>query len=523
MKEDLWTFDCPKFEFDRKGVGRAIYTARGPLRSYSLVCFGHDLPAEHRSDRVIAHAWDSTFALFDGDPTQVDVKRLERNVSKQEAGRISSREIILSRANRSVRLFNHVVQSLAAGHQPDIEQIEAVGYIMRTTAVYGSGKFGAVDREAIADRKELAGPFQAEMLTVYLIRTYTIDLVEHMARTSSPSTAVRLDRGLRRRFGVGNSTGLGLAPFLISHPLLIHNWIEAREKALFRVRSRAQATKEQIACFRSLTARACVNVEKWRSRHPLQVYKLGLLKSDLAALKAYAASNRMHGMMPWNQLFEWGEKNLSIEGQEQLVSLLLEPHPELVDGLAEQMGADESSVFRVDGTMSLQRLRAVVEDVYGWALEVDWNAPESVARAWYISEEKLEPRLGERFEEHLEPYEQPMAPGRDAAALFRDIKGWKGTATIADFLLHHPEHRHIVRRAQIAANFPYAEIRDNTISATMLPIDLLRCKLSFFGATHFDPRSDRWVRINMFQNAPFPHELSEGDADDWSLPCIQEA
>ncbi len=40
----------------------------------------------------------------------------------------------------------------------------------------------------------------------------------------------------------------------------------------------------------------------------------------------------------------------------------------------------------------------------------------------------------------------------------------------------------------------------------MLPLDILRCKLSFFGATRFDPRSDRWVRICMYQDAPFPHE-----------------
>ena len=68
--------------------------------------------------------------------------------------------------------------------------------------------------------------------------------------------------------------------------------------------------------------------------------------------------------------------------------------------------------------------------------------------------------------------------------------------------------------------FPYAEIRENTISAAMLPIDMLRAKLSFFGAAHFDPRSDRWVRVNMFQNAPFPHELADVDADDWTLPPL---
>jgi hypothetical protein len=170
----------------------------------------------------------------------------------------------------------------------------------------------------------------------------------------------------------------------------------------------------------------------------------------------------------------------------------------------------------------LDRLRAVVEDVYGWALEIDWNSPDSLARVWYVSEEKLEPRLGERFEEPVEAYEQPLAPGRDAAAMHRDIIAWEGDPTVAAFLLSHPEHRHVVRRAQITARFPYAEIRDNTISAALLPIDLLRCKLAFFGATHFDPRSDRWVRINMFQDAPFPHELAEVDADDWSYPPLPE-
>ena len=94
--------------------------------------------------------------------------------------------------------------------------------------------------------------------------------------------------------------------------------------------------------------------------------------------------------------------------------------------------------------------------------------------------------------------------------------------TVAAFLLRHPQHRHIARRAQIAARLSYAEIRDNTISAALLPIDLLRCKLAFFGATHFDPRSDRWVRINMFRDAPFPHELAGGEADDWSYPPLAE-
>ena len=76
-----------------------------------------------------------------------------------------------------------------------------------------------------------------------------------------------------------------------------------------------------------------------------------------------------------------------------------------------------------------------------------------------------------------------------------------------------------MRRVQEAARYPYGEIRDNTVGASVQPIDILRCKLSFFGATRFDPRSDRWVRITMFQNAPLPDDASGllDAADDWVL------
>jgi len=102
-----------------------------------------------------------------------------------------------------------------------------------------------------------------------------------------------------------------------------------------------------------------------------------------------------------------------------------------------------------------------------------------------------------------------------------DLADLDGNETLAQFLMNHPEHRHIVRRVQIVTKYPYAEIRDNTIAAEMLPIDLLRCKLSFFGATKFDPRSDRWVRINMYQGSPFPDELAECDPDDMAYPVLE--
>ncbi len=91
---------------------------------------------------------------------------------------------------------------------------------------------------------------------------------------------------------------------------------------------------------------------------------------------------------------------------------------------------------------------------------------------------------------------------------------------IAGFLARHPEHRHAVRRIQASAHHPYQEIRDNLIDARMRPIDILRCKLAFFGAQRFDPKSDRWLRISLFPYAPFPDEIDAANADDWALPPL---
>jgi hypothetical protein len=237
LSSENWTFDAPDWHVDETGVGHAVYTVHGPNHTYSLVAFAHDLPADQRSDRVIAEAWDTTFSLHDGIPTSADIERLRANVPFQEAGRISKTELTLSRANRSVRLWNYVVDCLSRGEQPEEEQLYAVGYLMRTTAVYGSGKFGAADRCDISDRDELRNPFQVEMLTVYLIRNFVMDLVEHMGRVKGGDDAVVLEPELRRCLGIGNSTGLGMAPFLVHHPALLNTWILARETALARVRA----------------------------------------------------------------------------------------------------------------------------------------------------------------------------------------------------------------------------------------------------------------------------------------------
>jgi len=513
-----WQMSRPLFDIDVRGVGRAVYTFQGPERAYSLVAFGHDLPPEQRSDRVIATAWDATFTLFDGVPGAADLARLARNVPLQEAGRVTPSELTVARANRSVRLFDHVVDCLAGGRQPDRTQVDSVGYLMRTTAVYGSGKLGAADREDLAQRPECAAPFQVEMLTVYLIRSFVMDLVEHMAALRGPG-AVKLAPELRHRFGIGNSTGLGMAPFLLNHPMLLNNWIAARETALSRVRGIPLADPAAIAVLRDRAHRARQNWREWRSDHPGQRAQLARLDTDLLLLERHLAQCDLTVFHPWDALWRWGEANLGEEGQELLLSLVLEPHGALIDDLETAMSADEAMAFRIDGAMTVAQLRALILAHYDWALGIDWSTREAQARVWYTSAEKQEPRLGERFDEPIAAYEQPLSPARDVVRLFSDLERYDNTEPVAKLLLAQPEHRHILRRVQIVARYPYGEINDNTIAAEMRPIDMLRAKLSFFGAGHFDPRSDRWVRINMFRNAPFPDEPGR-DASGWSYPPL---
>lgn len=504
-----WRFDRPLWQVDARGVGRAVYRARGPARTYCLVAFAHDLPDDMRSDRVIATAWDATFALVDGEPSAADLDRLEANVPLQEAGRISARELSLSRANRSVRLFSHVVDRLAEGRQPDLAEIDAVGYLMRTTAVYGSGKFGAADREDIAARAELKAPFQAEMLSVWLTRAFTVDIAEHLARVKGGPRAVPLDRDLRRRLGVGNSTGLGMAPFLLRHPRLLNNWMAMRETALARVRAVSGAAPDAVAAFHLALRDAQENARLWHSDHPAQQAKLAALRQDLSRLSAHVQGAwHLAAPLPWDLLWRWGEAGLSEEGQECLLALLLEPHGPLIDDLAAGLDADEDSGFAIDAALRLSQVRDKLAADYGWARRFDFSDPAQSARFWYVSEEKLEPRLGDRHSEAGAEREQPLGVARDVALLVQDLDRWPADALLAAFLLRHPEHRHTLRRVLMLQGLPYAEIRDNVLDRDMLPIDLLRCKLAFFGATRFDPRSDRWVRISLFQGQPFPDELA---------------
>ena len=510
-----WTFKRDLFELNEFGHGNAIYSFKKGNRIYSLICFANELDENERSDRVIATKWDAAFALYDGIPTKEDIERLKSEVPKQEVGRLSCKELTLSRANKSVRVFNHVIESLSEGKQPDISLLSSVGYLYRTTAVYGSGKFGLADRFRIKDREEIYGPFRLEMMLVYLVRQFTFDQVNHVAKNKNPKKAVSLDLEISRSLGIGNSTGLGMAPFIVNHPTLLNNWILARETALKEIREIKQVEKKDSDLFKKLLKKSIKNITSWNTDSEYQLKKIRSLLEDLNNFMIFLERNLDFSKdFAFNEVYLWLEKNSGDECIEYIVSMMMEPYDQIVNPLINKMSSEEEQYFTIPTNRTVLELRNILEEKYEQILKIDFSKDENNQNFWFISKNKEEPRLADRFKEKGFELEQPLAIARDIKKLHEALSLFKNSSTIDKFLLQNNHLRHVVRRAFIVEKFPYSEIQDNTIGKSIIPIDMLRLKLSFFGALKFDPRSDKWLRICMFQGAPLPEQLKSYD-DSW--------
>ena len=509
-----WKYSRDLFELNKKGYGRAVYSFSKKNRTYSLVCFANKLKDDERSDRVIATKWDAAFVLHDGIPNKQDIERLNENVPKQEVGRLSYKELTLSRANRSVRLFNEVVESLSNGRQPDKNILSKVGYLYRTTAVYGSGKFGLADRFRVKNRSEIKGPFRLEMMLVYLVRQFTFDQINHIAKNKNPKKSVELDNEIAKGLGIGNSTGLGMAPFIVNHPTLLNNWVIARESVLKKIREIEKVDKDQFNTFLICLKKSIKNVKNWNTDSDFQKKKIKELFEDLEKTIKYLETINLNQKFLFNEIYKWAENHVCDECLEYLVSIFMEPFEEIVNKFKDKMSSDEDKYFTIPTERKTSELKNILENNYSDILKLDFSKKENNHNFWFISKNKEEPRLGSRFEVNGSELEQPLAIARDIKKLYERVIVTKNSLSIAEFLIENDDLRHVVRRAFIIEKFPYSEILDNTIGQKLMPIDMLRFKLSFFGAIKFDPRSDKWLRICMFQGAPLPHQLNNFD-DKW--------
>lgn len=506
-----WQLRRERFDLDGQGYGRAVYAVDLGGHVVSLVAFSHHLPDDLRMDRVIATAWDTTYVLYDGLPDAAELNRLAASVPRQEASRYSRRELILARANRSVRSFEDVVEALAAGRQPEARSLREAGYLLRTSAVYGNGKFGIADRDEVVAIPGLEGAFAAEMLTVWLIRSFSVDLAEHCAMARAAAwghPAARLSPEIRRDIGIGNSTGLGMAPFIIRHPLLLHRWIETRELALARALDQTDPDPAWRARMAQLIGIWTRKTGFWITSHSGQTVAIAELRSDLPRLGELAAT------APDPRIFfVTAERELGREAAGLAASLVIDADPDPQDDGLSAMAVEGQGMAAIDCSGSCGDALASLQRHYDWALALDFTSPDADARFWYTSQDKLEPRIGWRGSDEGDALEQPLGIAREMQRLAQALEAQPAGRGLDVFMAERPDCRYALRRLQLAVDHPYAEIRENLLEADIRPRDLMRAKLAFLGADFFDPSSDMSVKVRFFQGAPYPDDPSPEAGD----------
>ncbi|WP_216599502.1 hypothetical protein [Vibrio sp. 03-59-1] len=516
MAKQQWQVTKHQWQLCPRGFGHVVYKLETPNHVYHLVVFCDEIADEERNDRVIAEKWDVTFALVYGEVDVTLLEQLRANVPLQEAGRNPNNVLVLARANKSVRVFEHIVSHLAKGEQPTSQELAEVGYILRTTAVYGNGKFGIADFKILENNPDFNQSFSAQMCAVYILREFSLDWVHYLAKQQGGEQAVNLHRGLQRYLGVGNATGLGMAPYLINHPSIVDQWMTTRETALASVlESKTDSNKSSE--LQALIQKGILHLKQVITINETQQKLNATAVDDLTHFNA-SVDALIAQYQTWSELVNHSQQ-MSLEAQEVLISCLMEIYPDLVDDYQDLMNCNET--LSLPNGKKIQDLLAVLEKNYRWAITTDFTQPENNYWFWYRSQDKEEPRLGIRGQEPGEERELPLDIGRQAYRLYHALLQHAPELSLAEFLVRQPQFRAISRRVWTMGHKAMGDIQMNVLHQSSLPMHLLRCKLAVFGATKFDPRSDRWVRVTFFQGAPLLDEIhDQTQQDNWIFPLL---
>jgi hypothetical protein len=272
------------------------------------------------------------------------------------------------------------------------------------------------------------------MMLVYLVRQFTFDQVNHISKLKNPKKAVELDKKICRNLGIGNSTGLGMAPFIVNHPTLLNNWIEARENALASIRKIKNVKSEDFILFKSTLLKFQENLTLWNTESEFQRKKIQSLILDLKKILHYLdIKDQLADNYLFNKIYIWSEDNLGDECIELIVSVMMEPYDEIVEPLILKMSSDEEKYFEIPCDRTVHELRNILENNYNEILRIDFKKKENNQNFWFISKNKEEPRLSNRHLETGSELEQPLAIARDIKKLYENISNQKNSMKIGKF------------------------------------------------------------------------------------------
>jgi len=156
-----------------------------------------------------------------------------------------------------------------------------------------------------------------------------------------------------------------MAPFIVNHPTLLHNWIYCREKALKEIRSIENINADDFKLFRDCFNKSKSSIDTWLTDSQYQIDKINSLKSDLSKFTRYLendCSTKINYL--WNQIYMWVEKNLGEECIEYIVSMMMEPYDNIIDPLINDMSSEEEKYFNIPAHRKDSDLRKIIENNY---------------------------------------------------------------------------------------------------------------------------------------------------------------
>jgi len=517
MVNEQWEIDLREISLDVEGNGRARYSIKTPSHEFSFPIFSQKISEEEKTDRITADTWDMWGFLCEGNPDRDFVDWQFEELPSVRKGRADPEDVLIwTRANRSSRFFDHIVDSLVEGRQPDIDFLAEGGYLIRSSGYYGNGLNGTKAFKALGEDHPLNEPYLAQMFAAYMWRIFGYDLADAIAKERNDDAAT-LDYSIRKYLGTGNSSGMGIVLFAMNHPKLIHTWLRTREVAVARVKT-VEPTDDDVRQLIDILQRA----ELWFAEDESDSKEFFLSKSRIAdGLNSIRKRvERTNEISNWGEITSWTEDNFEPEIHEVLYSLLMDTHPDVYDGLKSALITSEKT--DVQSAMTVSRLRSIISSDYQWALDIDMSEPGATENFWYRSVNGEEPRLGKQGESEAEEYALPVNIAFQVQQLESELRSFDASDTVADVLFELPEYRYLVERIQSVHGLPYAEVRGNILDADFIPLHLVTMVKSFWGIQKTHPANKGWVKGTFFQGAPLPEDIRDGDDSYWLYPSRPE-
>lgn len=525
MTRENWKIQLEECSIAGDGTGELRFRIDANGREMSFVVLANPPMPVERVTLFRDTETDYFGVLFDG---RYDSRAWQREKQQFDAALWRGRagpEVLGWTIARRGRAFEPAVQALAEGGQPDDDLIIAGGgYLLRNGGYYGNGRMGTRAWLGYARAGEpFESPYHVDLFALYLWRLVSFTICDAAARARSERAAA-LAPHVKRYLGVGNSSGLGTVAALIRWPERLSSFILPREIALAYARSRpAPVGQAAISTVLRLLAGSAESYARTPDpgddlvEPPVQVAQALAKIADLA--QRLAEDAQAFGPLPWSRLADQAADYGSREAVALLHSFLIDAYPE-TDDLRVIPGRATDVMHDVRPSMSLARLRELIEQNYNWVLNIDFGSTTARHYFWYRSEENGENRRGERSVDLGVENETFVDVAGVVRRLYDFLPALDPGMTVGEFLLSDPEHTLAVRRVQLSEDMPYSELQADVCDEWFLASDGIRTFLSILGLELAAPTSRRYVRGVFYRGAPIPSDFVAGEVRDWRFPTF---